>query len=366
MSNLDLKTTPLDALHHAHGAKMTPFAGYMMPLRYASGIMAEHQHTRARASLFDVSHMGQLRLSGRNVAAQLETLVPGDILSLDAGSMRYTLLLSESGGILDDLIVTHAGDYHFVVVNAGRKASDVAHLKSNLNCIIEEFEDRALLALQGPFAEVVLEGLAPGVAGLAFMQAGAFALAGVTCLVSRSGYTGEDGFEISVPAERAPEIAETLLAHEAVELAGLGARDSLRLEAGLCLYGQDLGPDISPVEAALEWTIAKRRRSEAGFPGAAVILRQLADGASRRRVGIRPEGRAPVRAGMEILDSEGASVGTVSSGGFGPSIGAPVAMGYVAVPACRTGMTVDVVVRGRPLPARLTALPFVTHRYKRS
>ncbi len=363
MSESDLKTTILDPLHRSLGARMIPFAGYDMPVHYQAGVMAEHRHTRTRAGLFDVSHMGQVRLAGPTVATDLEMLVPGDIKALTPGAMRYTLLTSATGGIFDDLIVTNAGDHFIVVVNATRKTDDIGHLRIHLDCSIEVL-DHALLALQGPAAEAVLESLVPGVAELGFMRAGSFEIAGTVCMVSRSGYTGEDGFEISITPDRAQDLAEMLLAHDDVAPIGLGARDSLRLEAGLCLYGQDLTPDTTPVEAALAWTIGKRRRIEGGFPGAERVLSQLAEGAPRRRVGLRPDGRAPARAGTEITDTEGVSIGVVTSGGYGPSIGAPIAMGYVTGdPAA--GTAVNVVVRGKPLPATIAAMPFVKANYKR-
>ena len=365
MSEADLKTTPLHQLHVSLGAKMVAFAGYDMPVQYPAGVKTEHLHTRAKAGLFDVSHMGQVRLSGADVAARLEALVPGNLQALKPGAMRYTLFTNGQGGILDDLIVTNAGDYLFVVVNAACKDQDIAHMRDNLDCDIEVLEDRALLALQGPRAEAVLGAAAPGVAGLSFMNAGAFELLGAECFISRSGYSGEDGYEISMPADSAAEIAEMLLDHQDVEPIGLGARDSLRLEAGLCLYGHDLGPDTTPVEAALEWAIGKRRREEGGFPGAEVILKQLAEGAPRRRVGIKPEGRAPARDGTEIVDADGNGLGEITSGSFGPSIEGPVAMGYVATGSSTVGTSVDVVVRGKPLPAKVAALPFVKANYKR-
>jgi aminomethyltransferase len=365
MSEADLKKTPLHALHVGLGAKMVPFAGYDMPVQYPAGVKTEHLHTRDKAGLFDVSHMGQVRLTGDDVAAKLEALVPGNLKALKPGAMRYTLFTNEAGGILDDLIVTNAGDSLFVVVNAACKDQDIAHMTDNLDCDIEVLDDRALLALQGPSAESVLEAIAPGVAAMSFMRMGSFDILGAECFVTRSGYTGEDGYEISMPAAKAVEIAETLLDHEDVAPIGLGARDSLRLEAGLCLYGHDLGPDTTPVEAALEWAIGKRRREEGGFPGADVILKQLAGGAPRRRVGIRPDGRAPARDGTEIVDADGNRLGEITSGGFGPSIEGPVAMGYVSMAASEIGSPVDVVVRGKAMPAKVAALPFVPANYKR-
>jgi aminomethyltransferase len=365
MSETTLKTTPLHQLHVGLGAKMVPFAGYDMPVQYPAGVKTEHLHTRAKAGLFDVSHMGQVRLTGADAAAKLEALVPGNLQALKPGAMRYTLFTNGQGGILDDLIVTNAGDHLFVVVNAGCKDQDIAHMRDNLDCDIEVLEDRALLALQGPAAEAVLAALAPGAADLSFMKAGAFELLGADCFISRSGYSGEDGCEISIPSDSAVEIAETLLDHADVEPVGLGARDSLRLEAGLCLYGHDLGPDTTPVEAALEWAIGKRRREEGGFPGAEVILKQLAEGASRRRVGIQPEGRAPARDGTEIVDADGNKLGEITSGSFGPTIEGPVAMGYVKTSASAVDTPINVVVRGKALPAKVAALPFVKANYKR-
>jgi aminomethyltransferase len=356
-----LARTPLHALHLAQGAKMVPFAGYEMPVQYPSGIMAEHLHTRAKAGLFDVSHMGQVRLAA-NAAGALETLVPGDIAGLGAMRQRYTLLLDEKGGILDDLMVTNAGDHLFVVVNASRKEADVAHLRKTLDA--ELLADRALLALQGPAAASVMGRLAPDLLALRFMTAGQARLAGVPCFVTRSGYTGEDGFEISLPADAAEKVATLLLEQPEVMPIGLGARDSLRLEAGLCLYGHDIDETTTPVEADLGWAIGKRRRAEANFPGAATILDQLENGPKRRRVGIQPEGRAPAREGTEIA-SGGERIGAITSGGYGPTIGAPIAMGYVAAPAARAGAALELIVRGTPRPARIAPLPFVPHRYHR-
>jgi aminomethyltransferase len=361
----DLKTTPLHALHLSLGAKMVPFAGYDMPVQYPAGVKTEHLHTRAKAGLFDVSHMGQVRLTGEGAAADIETLIPGDIQALSAGRMRYTMFTNPEGGILDDLIVTNAGDHLFVVVNAGCKEQDIAHMRANLSCGIEELPDRALLALQGPSAEAVLASHAAEVADMKFMTARAVSIAGHDCFVTRSGYTGEDGYEISVPGETAAAFAEMLLAHPDVEPIGLGARDSLRLEAGLCLYGHDIDETTTPVEANLTWAINKRRRVEGGFPGSDKILGQLADGALRRRVGIRLEGRAPAREGTELVDDAGTAIGHITSGGFGPTLEGPVAMGYVDSRFSETGCQINAMVRGKPLPARVAALPFVAANYKR-
>jgi aminomethyltransferase len=362
-----LKRTPLYLLHQSLGARMVPFAGYEMPVQYPDGILAEHLHTRTKAGLFDVSHMGQLRLAGPDPATALEALVPGDIRVLTAMRMRYTLLLNDRGGIIDDLMTTRLGDGLFVVVNAARKEADLADLRARLPAAVtvEPLEDRALLALQGPAAAAVLARLAPGVERLAFMTAAEIVLDGSRCLVTRSGYTGEDGFEMSVPAVAAPALAERLLAEPEVMPVGLGARDSLRLEAGLSLYGHDIDETTTPVEADLAWTIGKGRRAEGGFAGAPVILRQLVDGPQHRRVGIRPDGRAPAREATPILDDAGGEIGRVTSGGFGPSLGAPIAMGYVDAAHATAGIPLSLLVRGAPRPARVVSLPFVPHRYYR-
>jgi len=362
----ELRRTPLFDLHRELGAKLVPFAGYELPLHYPDGILAEHRWCRAKAALFDVSHMGQIAVRGADAAAALERLVPGDIRGLAAGRARYTLFTDDAGGILDDLIVTNGGDHLALVVNAACKADDIAHLRQHLEpgCRIESLDDRALLALQGPAAVAVLARLAPECVALRFMQAAELELAGLRCRVSRTGYTGEDGFEISLAADHAPKLARTLLAAEEVRPAGLGARDSLRIEAGLCLYGRDIDRTTSPVEAGLAWTVAKRRREEGGFPGAARILRELRDGPARRLVGLRPEGKAPAREGTEIL-SDGTVIGRVTSGGFGPSVGGPIALGYVAAAHSAPGTPVLVRIRGREEPARIVSLPFVPHRYVR-
>ncbi len=362
-----LRLTPLNALHRALGAKMVPFAGYEMPIQYPAGILEEHLHTRKAASLFDVSHMGQITLGGDARVQAIEALVPADIEGLAPGRMRYTMLTNEAGGIIDDLIVTNVGAYLFIVANASRKAGDIAHIAAALppGCEIEELAGRALIALQGPGAAEAIAAVAPEAAALGFMSAAPFVIDGVRLAIARSGYTGEDGFEISVPGEDAEKIARALLEAPGVAPAGLGARDTLRMEAGLCLYGQDIGPGTTPIEAGLAWTIARRRREQGGFPGAEVIAGQLAAAPPRRRVGILPEGRAPARAHTEIWDADGNPLGEVTSGGFGPSVGGPIAMGYIATEAAREDAPVRVVVRGKPLPARLARLPFVPHRYAR-
>ncbi|MGE0256648.1 MAG: glycine cleavage system aminomethyltransferase GcvT [Alphaproteobacteria bacterium] len=368
-----LRHTPLHALHRELGARLVPFAGYDMPVQYPAGIIAEHRHTRAAASLFDVSHMGQatLRATGGDAAAAFERLVPGDIAGLAPGQMRYTLLLAPDGGIRDDLMAMRpadgAADHLHLVVNAGTKDGDIAHMAAALGgrATVEHHEDRALLALQGPQAAAVMARLAPGAAALRFMHGAPVAVAGLPCLVTRSGYTGEDGFEISVAGTEAEALARRLLAEPEVAPAGLGARDSLRLEAGLCLYGHDIDRTTDPVEAGLAWTIAKRRRAAADFPGAAVILGKLASGPSRRRVGLRPEGRQPVREGADILDAGGDIVGRVTSGGWSPTLEAPVAMGYVAAARAAPGTALAVTARGKPVAATVAALPFVAPNYHR-
>ncbi len=373
-----LKRTPLHALHVASGGKMVPFAGYEMPVQYAAGVLREHLHTRAGAGLFDVSHMGQIALrpkSGRieDAALALERLVPQDILGVSPGRQRYAQFTNDAGGILDDLMVANFGSHLFLVVNAACKAEDEAHLRAGLQdvCVIEPLADRALIALQGPKAEAVLAGLCPDVPAMRFMDAGPYRLDGIDCFVSRSGYTGEDGFEISAPAEQAERLARALLANADVLPIGLGARDSLRLEAGLCLYGHDIEASTTPVEGALEWSIQKSRRHggarAGGFPGADKILAQLQDGAPRRRAGLRPQGRAPVREGAPLFSDAVSTeqIGAVTSGGFGPSLNAPVAMGYLPSPRAALGGTVFAEVRGQRLPLQVAAMPFVPNRYKR-
>ena len=363
-----LKTTPLDALHRELGARMVPFAGYAMPVQYPAGVLTEHLHCRAQAALFDVSHMGQGSLFGAGAAAALEALVPGDMIGLKPGRQRYTILTTASGAILDDLMVANLGaDRLFIVVNASRKDVDYPHIQAHLptGVRLERHEDRALLALQGPAAVTVLARLAPAVAALPFMGFAAVSIAGAGCFVSRSGYTGEDGFEISVPAGQADTLARALLAEPEVMPAGLGARDSLRLEAGLCLYGNDIDETTNPVEAALTWVISKRRKMEWNFIGAAPIRAMLEAGPPRLRVGIRPDGRAPARGHTEIVDAHGAPLGMITSGGFGPTANAPIAMGYVRADHAADGTEIHLMVRGKKLPARIAATPFVPHRYVR-
>ncbi len=377
-TNSSLKRTPLYALHLARGARMVPFAGYEMPVQYASGVMKEHLHTREAAGLFDVSHMGQIALHAKSgnvedAAAALERLMPQDIVGVAPGRQRYAQFTSDAGGILDDLMIANFGSHLFLVVNAACKADDEAHLRAHLSetCIVEPLADRALLALQGPKAESVLTKFCAGLAAMRFMDAGPHRVDGIDCFVSRSGYTGEDGFEISAPADRAERLAAALLDNGDVLPIGLGARDSLRLEAGLCLYGHDIDATTTPAEAALQWSVQKSRRNggarAGGFPGADVILAQLQKGAPRRRVGLKPEGRAPVREGAPLF-ADGASseqIGAVTSGGFGPSLGAPIAMGYLPTPLAADGGTVFAELRGQRLPLRVAAMPFVPNTYKR-
>ena len=373
-----LKRTPLHALHIASGGKMVPFAGYEMPVQYATGVLREHLHTRTGAGLFDVSHMGQIVLRPKSgtladAGRALERLAPQDILAVAPGRQRYAQFTNESGGILDDLMVANFGEFLFLVVNAACKAEDEAHLRARLSdvCIIEPLPDRALIALQGPQAEAVLAKFCPEVTAMRFMDAGRRRVGGIECFVSRSGYTGEDGFEISVPAEAAERIARDLLADSDVLPIGLGARDSLRLEAGLCLYGHDIDTSTTPVEGALEWSIQKSRRRggarAGGFPGADLILAQLEQGAPRRRVGFKPEGRAPVREGAPLFADAASSepIGAVTSGGFGPSLNAPVAMGYLPSSKATQGGLVFAELRGQRLPLRISPIPFVPNAYKR-
>jgi aminomethyltransferase len=370
----ELLRTPLYDLHVELGGKMVPFGGYDMPVQYPAGILTEHLHTRAAAGLFDVSHMGQIRIRGANFAAvakALEALCPADFQGLAPGQQRYSFFTDNAGGILDDLMVTRTGkgddgDHIFMVVNASCKKQDLAHLLTNLDgCDVEPLEDRALLALQGPKAAEVMARLAPDSAAMKFMTGRPLLVGGMQCFATRSGYTGEDGFEISVPAGEADNLARKLLADPLVKPIGLGARDSLRLEAGLCLYGNDITTATTPIEASLLWAIQKRRREQGGFPGADVIQRQIKDGVSRKRVGILPEGKAPARAHTEIADASGALIGEVTSGGFGPSVNGPVAMGYVRADLAQVGTKLQLMVRGKALPAKVAVLPFTPHRYHR-
>lgn len=356
---------------------MVPFAGYAMPLNYADGIMAEHRHVRTHAGLFDVSHMGQVKVRARSgsveaAAKALERLVPADIVTIKNGRQRYTQFTNAQGGILDDLMVARLDDTLLLVVNAACKAADIALMQDELvDCLVEPLEERALLALQGPEAEQALASLAPDVKTMAFMDVRALDVDGASCVISRSGYTGEDGFEISVPALDASRVARQLLAQPNVKPIGLGARDSLRLEAGMCLYGADIDETTTPVEAALEWSIQKSRRKggarEGGFPGADIILGQLENGVARRRVGLLAEGRAPVRGGAPLYSDPAFAdgIGKVTSGAFGPTVEAPVAMGYVATAYAAPKSPVFAELRGRAVPAVVASLPFVPARFKR-
>jgi len=364
-----LKTTSLHGLQVELGGKMVPFAGYEMAVNFPLGVLGEHNHTRARAGLFDVSHMGQIRLYGDGRAGALEALVPADIANLGPGAMRYSQLTNDRGGIIDDLIVTNAngGDHLALVVNGANKDGVLAHIQAALpaGMELEHRTDDALLALQGPGAAAVMARLAPGSEKLVFMSCQSAQIGGVACHISRAGYTGEDGFEISMPGNRAEEIARLLLAREEVEAIGLGARDSLRLEAGLCLHGHDIDAATTPIEAGLAWSIQKRRRASGGFPGADIIMAQLKDGAGRKRVGILPDGRAPAREGADVVDGDGKVIGAITSGGFGPTLGGPVAMGYVHAEHGGTGTSLGLMVRGKTLPAKVAKIPFVPAGYFR-
>jgi len=366
-----LLETPLAALHRSLGGRMVGFAGYAMPVQYPAGIMAEHLHCRAAAGLFDVSHMGQAELLGAGAAAALERVTPADILALKPGRQRYALLTTPSGGIFDDFMVANLGDRLHLVVNASRKQADFDLIAAALpaGVTLRRLPDRALLALQGPAVAGLIGPLAPELAALSFMGVAAASIAGIPVLASRSGYTGEDGFEISVAADQAAALAQALLALPGVQPIGLGARDSLRLEAGLCLYGADIDEATSPVEAGLVWSIGKRRRMAWDFPGAERVRAELANGAPRLRVGLRPEGRQPARGGTVIQAPGGAGIGVITSGGFGPSLGGPLAMGYVApslAPNSATdGAPIELLVRGKPLAARIVPMPFIPHRYAR-
>jgi aminomethyltransferase len=370
--NSALKKTPLYDLHLELGAKMVPFAGYDMPVQYPLGVKKEHLQTREQAGLFDVSHMGQVRLTGEAAPAMMESLVPVDIIDLPVGKQRYAIFTNEQGGILDDLMVTHFGDSLYVVVNAACKEQDIAHLRAHLRAgvTLEELDDRALVALQGPKAAAVLARLAPEVAEMVFMDSRRLPIDGVECFVSRSGYTGEDGYEISIPAAEAERLSRLMLAQPEVEFIGLGARDSLRLESGLCLYGHDIDSTTTPVEASLIWAISRCRRSDGeragGFPGADIILGQISNKDNRRkRVGLIGEGRAPVREGTELFDAQDNRIGVVTSGTFGPSAGAPIAMGYVSTEHAAIDNSVFAEVRGKKLPMRISKMPFVEQRYYR-
>jgi len=369
-TNDDLKFTPLHALHLELGGKMVPFAGYAMPVQYPAGVLKEHLHTREKAGLFDVSHMGQAFLSGSDPARALESVTPADIQGIPEGMQRYGLLLSDAGGIKDDFMTTRlAGEPAlYLVVNAAMKDADFAYIAQMLKgqAQLAPAPERALLALQGPLAADVLERHSPGISEMTFMQAKRVTVAGAPAIVSRTGYTGEDGFEISIDGKDAEKVARALLAEAEVLPIGLGARDSLRLEAGLCLYGHDMDDSIDPVEANLLWSMGKRRKEARDYPGAGRIGKHLQDGAGKKRIGLRPEGRAPAREGTEIADKTGRVIGRVTSGGFGPSLNAPLAMGYVEKEFAANGTKLDLIVRGKALGAEVVAMPFVPNRYKRA
>ena len=371
MTNTDevLKRTPLYALHVELGAKMVPFAGYEMPVQYPAGVLKEHLHTRDKAGLFDVSHMGQAFLGGADPAKALEKVTPADVQGLKEGMQRYGLLLNDRGTIIDDFMFTRlAGEKDlYLVVNGATKDGDFAFIAEKLRgaATLTPRPDRALLALQGPAAGRVLEKLSPGIDSLTFMQVRRATVANCPAIVSRSGYTGEDGFEISLEGKDVEKVARALLADPDVLPIGLGARDSLRLEAGLCLYGHDIDETTDPVEAALVWSIGKRRKTDKDFPAAAKIMDEVASGTKRKRVGILPDGRAPAREGTEIADKSGRIIGRITSGGFGPSRNGPVAIGYVETEFAADGTEIDLMVRGKPMPARVAPMPFVPHRYKR-
>ncbi len=373
-STAPLHRTPLHALHVELGAKLVPFAGYEMPVQYPAGVLQEHVHTRTHAGLFDVSHMGQVRISGPNAAAAFETLVPIDVMGLQSGQQRYALFTTDTGGILDDLMVAHLDDDLLVVVNAARKEQDIALMQRGLagKCRVEPLTDRALIALQGPAASTALQRLAPAVGAMKFMEVARVTIAGVDCVVSRSGYTGEDGYEISVPSAQAETLARRLLAQPEVKPIGLGARNSLRLEAGLCLYGHDIDATTTPVEGSLVWALSKVRRAggerAGGYPGAAVIERQIKEGVVRKRIGLRGLDRVPVREGAELFDGPDASarkIGRVTSGGPAPTFGAPIAMATVETGAAKIGTKLFAEVRRKRVPMEITKTPFVPQRYFR-
>lgn len=368
----NLLKTPLFDLHVELGAKMVPFAGYEMPVQYPLGVKKEHLQTRDQAGLFDVSHMGQIKLTGANAAAALEKLVPVDIIDLPAGKQRYALFTNEQGGIMDDLMVTNYGDWIYVVVNAACKEQDIAHMRANLgdDVALEVLDDRALVAIQGPTAAAAVARIQPAVSDMVFMDSRIMEIDGVECFVSRSGYTGEDGFEISIPADQAERLCRLFLEQPEIEAIGLGARDSLRLESGLCLYGHDLNQTTTPIEGSLIWAISKVRRADGeragGFPGADKILEQIAEkNWETKRVGLVSSGKAPVREGTELVDADGNNIGTVTSGTLGPSAGVPVAMGYVTKEFAALDSEVFAVVRGKQVPMTVSRMPFVEQRYYR-
>ena len=366
----ELRKTPLYDLHCEQGARMVPFAGYEMPIQYLQGIKQEHMHCRTHAGLFDISHMGQISLQGRRAVAMLESLIPGKISDLEPGQQKYSVLTNDRGGILDDIMVTNMGDHLFLVVNGACKNQDFEYLQSvcneldNGHCQIKFLEENALLALQGPLAVSVLQEILPEVAGLCFMQGGKYNIKEIPCLINRCGYTGEDGFEISVPSEKAEELAKRLLEHEKVQMIGLGARDTLRLEAGLCLYGHDIDVNTSPVEAAIEWIITDKTLAN-NCPGAEIIREQLQTGVTRRRVGIKMEGKIPLRNGMDILNRSDEIVGCITSGGFSPTLGQAIAMASLKSEYAESGRQLRVNIRNKNYQVETVALPFVEHRYYR-
>ena len=371
-----LRKTPLNAIHREFGAKLTEFAGYEMPIQYRLGILGEHQHTRKKAGLFDVSHMGQVILSGQSyeeTALALEKVLPMDVLGLEIGRQRYGFLTTDEGGILDDLMFSNRGDHIFVVLNAACKDSDIKYLRSLLepNISIKEIESRALIALQGPASEAVLGKYHPQIENMKFMDVETLTIDGAECWISRSGYTGEDGFEISIPAEAAEPITRSILSNQNVEFIGLGARDSLRLEAGLCLYGHDIDQATTPVEASLTWAIQKARRSNgsraSGFIGSEIILKQLAGGTNKKRVGFLPQTRAPMREGVEIFGTETSkeAIGKITSGGYGPTVGYPIAMGYINSEYANSEDDLFGELRGKRVPVKVSNLPFVPLNFKR-
>lgn len=364
-----LQKTALDDLHRKLGAKMVPFAGYDMPVHFPMGVLKEHLHTREYAGLFDVSHMGQAFLTSDDpldAIKAFEALVPGDYQIMKVGKTRYTVLLNEQGTIMDDLMATRTDNGLYIVVNAACKDADFAHIKKMTagKANLEILQDRSLLAIQGPKAGDVIARLSPETRDMTFMTFAEVSIAGVPCFATRSGYTGEDGFEISVPSNQAVELAEKLLAEPEVEAIGLGARDSLRLEAGLCLYGHDIDTDTTPVEADLKWAINKARREERNFPGAEIIMNQLENGTERVRVGILPDGRAPAREGTEIQNTANETIGTITSGGFGPTVQGPIAMGYVKTEFAHEGTKLNLIVRGKAVSASVVKTPFTPHRYR--
>ena len=366
MSEKSARRTPLYDLHVELGGKIVDFSGWKMPIHYPMGIIGEHRQCRERAALFDISHMGQVELRGPDIAQKFETLVPSNIVSLEKGKARYTFFTNENGGIMDDLIVSNMGDHLWVVINASMRHQDIPYMRNNLDDIeVIERSDHALVALQGPRAEDVIGEFCPAACELKFMETVMAEINGVSCLISRLGYTGEDGYEISIPQDKALELSRIFLTHEDCEPAGLGSRDSLRLEAGLCLYGQDIDLHSSPIEASLLWAIQKRRREEGGFPGAERIQREIAEGPEKKLLGIKPEGRALARRGIEIHSLEGNPIGIITSGGFGPTLGGPIAMGYVCAGYTTHGQKVNLIIRGNIQAAEIVSLPFVQQNYKR-